>query len=394
LNKAQVCDVAVIGGGPAGCATALALARRLKGRICIIEPGRGSERRVGETLLPDTRLLLDELGLWEDFLSQGHEVCLGSCSAWGDPALGYNDFVLNPHARGWHLDRQRFDDFLLRRAGAGADTQLINARLTDCADRGPDGFKLELIAGDGSMSWLSPRYVVDASGYRAAFARRVGAQPAFLDRLIFVYGFFDNCQAASSSRLTLLEAAESGWWYAAQLPDRQLAVAFATDPDLLRSAGLSREDRWLAHAFQTQHVATRLDGCNFRRGSLCIRPAASCLLDSVSGGRWLAAGDAAAVYDPLAAQGIHKALSEGIFAANVITRALTRNADVSSEYAAATAERFEEYRINRNYFYAREMRWKHSPFWQRRHQRSDLQGHISAGRSLPEQRSLPHQAVE
>lgn len=36
--------------------------------------------------------------------------------------------------------------------------------------------------------------------------------------------------------------------------------------------------------------------------------ATSSILDRVGGGRWLAIGDAATVYDPIASQGIHKAL--------------------------------------------------------------------------------------
>ena len=53
------------------------------------------------------------LGIWDDFVAEGHAPCLGSRSAWGDNRLGYNDYLYNPHGQGWHLDRRRFDAFLL-----------------------------------------------------------------------------------------------------------------------------------------------------------------------------------------------------------------------------------------------------------------------------------------
>lgn len=371
--SAQSCDVAVLGSGPAGCATALALRRKGVSRVCVVDPGCSANMHLGETLPPETRLVLDELGLWDGFVGEGHEACLGSCSSWGSDALGYSDFVLNPYGRGWHLDRRRFDAFLLRNAIACGTEFIAGARLIDCQSNGREGFGLTLDSGDGTTSALTARYVVDATGTRSAFARRVGAQPVRFDRLTFAYGFFDARAATSESRMTMVEAAEDGWWYAAGLPGGRLAVAFATDPATVRERRLSVEARWFASVLRTQYVAPRLDGCRFLSGSLAIRSAASFLLDRVAGAQWLAVGDAAAAYDPLSSQGIHKALANGLEAAAAIAAALASDGDITPAYAASVAEGFEEYRTNRNYFYRLETRWAHAPFWRRRLEREDLQ---------------------
>jgi hypothetical protein len=47
--------------------------------------------------------------------------------------------------------------------------------------------------------------------------------------LLCITGFFDLPAAGQFSRLTMLEAVEYGWWYAARLPDNRLAVSVATD---------------------------------------------------------------------------------------------------------------------------------------------------------------------
>jgi flavin-dependent dehydrogenase len=242
-----------------------------------------------------------------------------------------------------------------------------------CAVNSQELLRLRLNEDSGAHSMLGARFVVDVTGSRSAFARSVGAQPRFLDRLIFLYGFFDTSDGSSSLQLTMLEAAETGWWYAAPLPRRRLAVAFATDPDVVRRETLAREDRWFAALLRTQHIAPRLDGCRFVRGSLIVRAAPSFLLDQVVGARWLVVGDAASSYDPLSSQGIHKALEGGVRAASILAVALSSNAEINPGYATSVFADFEEYRNNRNHFYQIEQRWAESPFWRRRRERTELQ---------------------
>ncbi len=55
-------EVVILGGGPAGCATALALRRRGVSGILIVEAGDYNTIRVGESIPPDTRLLLGRFG--------------------------------------------------------------------------------------------------------------------------------------------------------------------------------------------------------------------------------------------------------------------------------------------------------------------------------------------
>lgn len=362
-------DVAILGVGPAGAACAIALARAGIGRVCLIDGGGApGGAAIGETIPPDARLLLDRLGLLQAFLGEGHERCLGSCSAWGNDTLGHNDFLLNPQGSGWHLDRARFDAFLRRHARAAGATLREGARFVDAEAEGEDGYRLNL-AGAGPVH---ARFVVDATGRAAAFARAVGARRLPLDRLTFVYGFFDSSGAASRTRLTLLEAAPHGWWYAAGLPGERLAVAFATDAERVRADGLGHEAAWLAAALATRHLAPRLGGCRFLAGSLTPRVAPSFRLDKVAGPRWLAAGDAAACFDPLAAQGIYKALEDGLGGAALIADALGRGGDLAGDYAKAAGARFDEYLVNRNHFYGLERRWPASDFWRTRQARSAL----------------------
>jgi flavin-dependent dehydrogenase len=176
----------------------------------------------------------------------------------------------------------------------------------------------------------------------------------------------------------MIEAAEDGWWYAAGLPHGRVAVSFAAEPETVRELMLAAEERWLARLLRTQHIASRLDQCDFLRGSLVIRAAPSFRLDPAAGARWLAVGDAAAAYDPLCSQGIHKALADGIEAADAIAAALASDSDIVPTYTVAIVDAFEEHRAICHHFYQLERRWPGSPFWQRRIERTAPNGRAPA----------------
>ena len=162
-----------------------------------------------------------------------------------------------------------------------------------------------------------------------------------------------------------------------RLPERLVAVAFATDSDIVRGHRLSRADAWCEWLMQTRHVAPRLDGCRHLPERLVVRAAPSFLLNPVSGERWLAVGDAAATYDPLSSQGICSALAGGVAAAEAVVAAANSDAQAIFRYADAVVARFEQYRANRNYFYGAETRWPDAPFWARRRARAQVR--LAAG---------------
>jgi flavin-dependent dehydrogenase len=357
-------DVVVLGAGPAGCATALFLAQNGISHILLVEPARHQEFRVGESVPPDIRLALDELGLWDAFLAENHEACLGSCSSWGADALGYNDFLFNPLGHGWHLDRVRFDSFLARKA-MERGIEVWRGMRFDSGRRLPHGgFRLRLAGDETRMA--DARFVVDATGLRACFARSMGARRDLIDQLLCVVGFFELPDPARFFRLTLLEAVEYGWWYAAKLPQARLAVVVASDPQFIKQAALHRPDGWLAHLAATRHLAGAIDGGRLIEGTQATCTAPSFLLDTVAGDGWLGVGDAACAFDPIASQGIHKAFADGRLAAKAAAGYLRGGENQLVEYQSCVATRFQQYRDGCRYFYDMEKRWPASPFWMKR----------------------------
>jgi len=364
-------DVAIVGGGPAGCATALALRRRGVDRVLVADGGHADGARVGESVPPDIRVLLDRLGVWDAFVCEAHEPCLGSCSSWGEAALGYNDFLFNPHGAGWHLDRRRFDAFLAARAIASG-AEIRSGTRFERVERTRRGFRLRPTAIGGHTSDSTDAdVVVDATGAGSRVARQLGAAAHAHDRLTCVTAFASLPASSRLTRLTLLEAVEYGWWYAARVPGNRVAIAVASDADIVKARLLHRSEGWQRALAGTKYVSADVAGCSFdSAGALTVRIAPSYLLEPAAGPGWLAVGDAASAFDPISSQGIYKALADGLRAADTIASFLGGGRFAASSYHGAIAERFAEYRRTWHYFYGVEQRWRSSPFWSRRHARA------------------------
>ncbi|MBI5257911.1 MAG: tryptophan 7-halogenase [Burkholderiales bacterium] len=363
------CEVAVIGAGPAGCAAAIALRRAGIGSVQLLEAGDGQRPRFAESLPPDTGLVLAELGLREAFAALRCDPCVGSASSWGAEALGYNDFLFNPHGPGWHIERRRFDAFLREQAVAqGARLRMGCA--FESVQAGAGGLHLQLRSPGRRAEVLHARFVIDATGQAARVARALGAQRLVHDRLVCLAALLPLAPDNHLGQRSLLEAVDHGWWYAARIAPDEALVVVATDPDLLRARGLQAPDAWHRQLLQTRHIAAAIGRPAPAPARLTVRQARSARLDRCGGPRWLAVGDAASAFDPLSSQGVHKALVDGLRAAGHAYRSLAGAGERAlAEHAQALEDRFADFLRIRAHFYAQEPRWPDAPFWQRRQPR-------------------------
>jgi flavin-dependent dehydrogenase len=360
---AETRDVVIIGGGPAGCATALSLRAHAPAlSVALVEASSYETRRVGEVLPSVARVFLEHLGVWPAFQAERHRPVHATASAWGTPARRENHSIYTTRGAGWHLDRARFDSFLARAASSrGADVKTaVRAVAFERADgNSHDAWSLRL--SDGAR--LGARFVVDATGRRAAFARRAGARPLAFDGLVGFARLFTLDPRSEPD--TLVEAAAYGWWYTAPAGDRRV-VACMTDSDLARGLGLRDERRWL-DLFEGTRLVRSGVGDAVPVGKPVVRPANSARLDKVCSADWLAVGDAASAYDPLSSQGIVKSLRAGVFASYAIADRVLRSDDAGlRRYEKFVRREFDSYMSAHARYCAEEARWPDSEFWRRR----------------------------
>lgn len=357
-------DVAIAGGGPGGCAAALALRAHAPGlSVALVEASAYGGERVGETLAPPAAEVLEHLGVWDAFCAQNHHPAYGTAAAWGSPVPHENEFLFRVRQVGWHLDRGAFDGMLADQAEARGVRVLRRTRVAD-AERQASGWRLTLSSGEE----LRARFLVDATGAGSALARRRGgARLRVRDRLAGFVRFFRQPPGAGAPH-TLVEAFADGWWYTAPLPDGRRVVACMTDTDIARGLRLDDDAAWHALLRQTGPRVSETMADAVPDGAPVVRAARCGRLSAAAGEDWIAVGDAASTFDPLSSQGMLKAMRSGIFAAYAAGDLLSRGDDGGMHRYRAFVEReFNGFLRSRARYYADERRWPGREFWRRRH---------------------------
>lgn len=369
-------DVVIAGGGPAGAAAAIALARA-GCDVLLIAGSDDHAFKIGEGLPPNARALLRDLGVLERVLADGHRASPGTCAFWGNATAHANDFLFQLHGHGLQLDRMRFDA-MLREAAAQAGAQVM-----------PDAFVRIVAAGDAThphtialrhagardidvhtnaaSASIEIDWLIDATGRAASLARALGARKIAHDAQIAFHQRLHSTHDNDHDCRTWVEAVEDGWWYSVLLPSRERLIAFLTDADLcdhrrlLDGDGLWRAlaDAPALYALCTTHgyvPASRTLGAD----------ASGCHLDRAAGPRWLAVGDAALAFDPLSSKGISNAMYTGLRAADALLRHGRGDVDAIVGYASHLLDIHRVYREQLQGFHAMETRWPDAPYWSRR----------------------------
>ena len=363
-------DVAVIGSGPAGSAVALELARAGVS-VVVVDAGDRHGDKMGESLAPSVRPLLQRLGLWDAFLSDGHLASHSNRSAWGSDRIEENHFITSPYGAGWHLDRRRFDD-RLRQAAVKAGAACRMQTKVVAGQHDPDGWTLELLPEGDAPALLHAAYLVDATGRAGWVARRLNIARRNFDNLVGFGQFLSPTTSGFEDSATLIEAMPGGWWYSALLPDGRLVVVYFTDADLPATCAVRERDGWEAALAATRYTSDRVtQHGGVSESEPIVASAGAAVAAAVTGDAWLAVGDAAASYDPLSSCGIATALASGIRGAAAVQRALDGDPDALESYSASIYKGFGIYLDLHAAYYAAETRWPSSPFWNRRARQAD-----------------------
>jgi flavin-dependent dehydrogenase len=335
----------------------------------LIEQSDGSGSPVGECLAPSANPLLRQLGLEDVLRASGAVPSYGNRSSWGgDGAVADRDFLRDPFGHGWHLDRPAFNRALLHTVESAGVSVWRQNRVTSI-ERASGSWQITTASPDGGKT-LPSTILVDATGRRALMARREQLRRRSLDSQVAAVGFLDADASAApfQDTTTTIEAAPDGWWYAALLPNQRLAVAWFTDPDLLAERAAWRPEGWW-DLLQTSDLVGRLVATHGYRTPrrIDVFAAGSSLLTHPTGDGWIAAGDAAASYDPLSSHGIGSALAGGKSAARAIAATLDGDTTAFTTYRDRLLADYTHYLCTRHAYYADERRWPTAPFWRRRH---------------------------
>ncbi|MFJ2689443.1 FAD-dependent monooxygenase [Pseudomonas sp. NPDC087336] len=319
----------MVGAGPAGAISACLLAQAGL-RVVLIDRARAMAWRPTEMLAPATLPLLQALGLAEDLANPAFGC---ACTAhgirrnWGGREV-VDDFIRHPGGEGYFIDRFNFDR-LLRQRAVSANTDLFLGCKVACAVRNGGIWSLGFLS-EAPTKHISARFLIDATGRAASLARRLGALRRTSDRLV---AFVASAPASPVRGWLIIEARYEGWRYEAD--GTAVVISDSTAGRHTHSPAFDASSAWL---------------------------------DTASGEGWIAVGDAACAFDPIAGQGLFQALASGRAGADAVCAWFNGNLDALQNYAFQVRGTWRHSEAQRLSVYTSEQRWREAPFWRRRAQ--------------------------
>jgi flavin-dependent dehydrogenase len=323
----EQCDVAIIGGGPAGSTAAALLARRGY-KVIALEKAHHPRFHIGESLLPMNLPLFERLGVLDKVRELG--VFKPGADFEADNERGYNTYAFAraignspPHA--YQVWRQDFDKMLYQHAReCGADAR-EGHEVVAVEQNGPRESRLDVRTDDGGTYAIQSRFVVDASG-RDAFlsARKKLRRKNEQHQSAAIFGHFSGAERRKGEDAGNISiySFEHGWMWMIPLPDGVMSVGAVCRPDYLKQRKGRTLDFFLDTLKRSPALWRRVEQAELIGGEVRVTGNYSYDSQRMGGPGWVLVGDAFAFLDPVFSSGVYLAMSGAEQAVEVVDAAL------------------------------------------------------------------------
>ncbi|HST30962.1 MAG TPA: NAD(P)/FAD-dependent oxidoreductase [Chthoniobacterales bacterium] len=326
MDKTDIYDVAIVGGGPAGSTAATLLAKAGR-RVVVFEREKFPRFHIGESLLPFTMQTFDRLGvrakLDANFLPKyGGEIVSG-CGTRG-VKFYFKDGFRSQRDQAYQVTRSDFDKLLLdhsREHGAEIHEQTEVTKV----DFGNDRVTIDIEAASGGKSQVEARYLLDCSGRQTLLGGLLNVKHTYEHLQKFsVFAHYENIDRLPGKDATLIRMVRSldRWFWLIPLTETRTSVGVVMDTATFRKEKLTPEaaiEKYIAEQplmAERMKKATRVSPV-YSAGDYSYRNRL------LTGDRWLMVGDAAGFIDPVFSSGVFLAIMSAEKAADALDQVLT-----------------------------------------------------------------------
>lgn len=347
---AKIAQIVIIGGGPAGCAAAIAAVNEGAESVVVIEKEPKNRHRIGEILLTQTILELNNLGVAEDIRRYADHYGWGRKFAaayvhgkdrtpWkvqnNHPMASSED---QPHIPRCFVDektqlwytlmvkRHEFDESL-REIAASKGVQFIHGAVRDMhiiaqQDKNTSTISsLEIELLSGGREKINAAFIIDATGQQAFIPRKLNERKIIDDwNLQARYTYFRNVDFDNAMKNGLFKEGanivsfEDGWSWIAHLGNDVTGVGIVS-----RQWDKTDRNFWSKLGNLPEFKTFGLDkakvvdfmGNDIEQNNFYAHPNYRFRSETMRGRNWACVGDAAMFLDPLLSQGVTLAISFG-----------------------------------------------------------------------------------
>jgi flavin-dependent dehydrogenase len=328
-------DVIVVGGGPAG-STAAALIAQAGNSTLLLERDLEPRRKVGESLMPDTYWVFERLGLIDklkksSFMQKVGVQFVNSTQKESSPFLfTRHDPVVG---RTWHVERAKFDQFLLENAAEKGVEFHRGVRVLEVVFDGDRAVGVKLApdpndpaSGDGRV--IRSKVLVDATGQQGLLGARFNLRiPDNEFRKAAIWGHFRGAKRETIDggvmTLVLRTMHSDTWFWHIPLSNDVVSVGAVGAADTFFKGRGTPEEIFQQEVDDCPSIARRLAGAEKVAG-LDVVKEYSYTTKQPAGDGWVLVGDSWGFIDPLYSSGVFFALKSGQLAADAVIEGLQR----------------------------------------------------------------------
>jgi len=324
-----ICDVLVIGGGPAGSALATILAER-GWNVHVLEKDSHPRFHIGESLLPQSLPILQQLGVLPEIEKIGikkYGAELISHYEGTSQVFYFGRAIDESQPYAFEVKRDEFDAILLRNAEAKG-AQVYEGMRAQHVEFHP-GKSSIVHAQDRagtSLVWET-QFVVDASGRDTFLSRQVGGKRRNLQHnSAAIFGHFKDVTRNTGNDEGNIAVAwhDHGWSWIIPFRDGTASVGVVCWPKYFRSRSVSLDQFLQDTLLLSPPIAKRM------RQAKPISPVYAAAnfsyqQQTMSGEGYLMVGDAFSFIDPMFSSGVHLALNSALRGAEVVEAHLQKS---------------------------------------------------------------------
>jgi flavin-dependent dehydrogenase len=322
------CDVAIIGGGPAG-ATAGSLLKKYNPSldVVILERERFPRDHVGESLLPAVTSILNEMGVWDAIEAADFPIKLGAIYRWGKKSENElyhfhflrggrfsetarpGQFQGERRSTTFQVDRSIYDKILLEHAAEIGCKVFEQTRVVEVERLGDSVTGLRAVGPEGVGQRVEARWYFDASGVESIVRKSfdIGIESPTRLRNIAIWDYWTNAEWAQKigvgGTYVYVMSLGYGWIWFIPLGPTRTSIGFVTSANRYKETGKTTEELYL-EAIEKEPLIRSLVQNATRENRLEATKDWSFVADRLYGENWFLVGDAGGFADPILASGL------------------------------------------------------------------------------------------